>query len=470
MNTGVIQKIKGAPGDSGVYIFRQSKDVLYIGKASNLKNRLKSYLKATDLKTQSLHKEADNLEYTVLRSDIEALIEESRLIKSLKPKYNVLWMDDKSYFYVYFTNDIFPKIYIGHERPRRIMNNESGIKQKTLNSSFVIRHSRIGPFTDGGSLRVVMKILRRQFPYCTCLRQGYGKASLSGHSHLRDCLNAQIGKCLGICCKKNNANDEKGIANYANSSHDSHTASQLSRYSKNIRAIKTILSGKKTLKNAADEKERWALEKIFEHRDFIETDYTSNNSNMPNLQRIECYDNSNFAGKEAVGAMTTLTRNSGQLTKPTSKVGSPTGSVGANDEWVADKNQWRKFKIKSAPTRDDPKMIGEILSRRLNHPEWPYPDLIIIDGGITQYRAAKRVLDAFHLKHSKPTSKVGSPTGSVGASNIKLLSYAKPQRKVIGMAKAPKELQELIERAIYQTHWFVINYHRQVRARKFIPK
>ena len=105
---------------------------------------------------------------------------------------------------------------------------------------------------------------------------------------------------------------------------------------------------------------------------------------------------------------------------------------------------------------NDTAMIREILTRRLNHPEWPYPDLIVIDGGITQYRAAKRVLDEFHKRHT--------------TNNIRLVSYAKPQRKIIGMSEAPRELQELIERIIHQTHNFVIRYHRQVREREFIPR
>ena len=437
MKASVVAKIQDAPSEPGVYTFYKGREVLYIGKASNLKNRLRSYLpasggpKITDLKTQSLHEEADNLEYTVLRSDIEALIEESRLIKLLNPKLNILWQDDKSYSYVYFSKEDFPRVFIGHQN----------LKPKFGKLKI---GGKIGPFTDGGALRTVLKLLRRSFPYCTCLRQGYGKASLSGHTHLRDCLNAQIGKCLGICCKKGTNND--------NSKTNNEVSRTNNQYKKNIRAIKAILSGKKTLKNAADEKERLALKNIAAHKDFVGVSVSEpfvnsspiRNLFMDSLRRVECYDNSNFAGKEAVGAMTVLVRTNNKLLITNNA-----------DGWVADKSQWRKFKIKNTPTRDDPRMIEEILSRRLNHPEWPFPDLIIIDGGITQYRAAKRVLDEFHLQHQ--------------TSNIKLISYANPQRKVIGMSQAPRELQELIERAIYQTHRFVINYHRTIRARNFLP-
>src|SRR3989338_5795621 len=134
MKQSIISKIKSAPKKPGIYIFYSQKKPLYIGKASNLRNRLKSYLKVTDLKTQSLNNEASELKYLVLRSEIEALIEESRLIQKLKPKYNVLWMDDKSYHHVAFTQERFTKIFITHK--------SLNPKRYTLNPIL------IGPFTD----------------------------------------------------------------------------------------------------------------------------------------------------------------------------------------------------------------------------------------------------------------------------------------------------------------------------------
>lgn len=459
MKSSIIEKVKGAPKNPGVYIFRSKKEVLYVGKAANLRNRLKSYLKITDAKTQSLDEEATKLDYISLRSEIEALIEESRLIKELRPKYNILWRDDKSYLYAAFTKEKFPKIFITHKNPKA-----KQLKFKT---------ELVGPFTDNGALRLVMKLLRRYFPYCTCLRP-----------HFRDCLNAQIGKCLGFCCQKSSLilrSSDKGAG-------DSKT------YQKNIRMIKIILRGqsqevkirlpqndpngristswqsKKLLEILSEGKEREALEKIFEHKEFIAAEpvasrkqrafapaanaaslsaisRSENNDNertkrnrlrdvpanqpsplLTNIQKVECYDISNFAGKEAVGAMTSLVKKDGV--------------------WQADKNSYRKFKIKLSPTRDDPRMMYEVVSRRLKHPEWPYPDLIIIDGGITQYRAAL-----------KAQSEVPE------AKNIKITAYPKPQKTLLGWPNAPEEILKLAERAIYQTHNFVIRYHRKVRQK-----
>lgn len=442
MKLAVVKQIKSAPKEPGCYIFRSKNGALYVGKATNLRARLKSYLKITDPKTQALHKEANHLDLVVLRSEIEALLEESRLIKKLKPKYNVLWRDDKSYFYTAFTKEKFPRVFITHKSPSA----DWRTKHLTINPVL------IGPFTDGSALRLVMKLLRRYFPYCTCQQQ-----------HLRECLNAQIGRCLGICCQHNPKNPNLiRMIQKTNSEHSDEFV-DLNRYRKNIRMIKTVLrgNGKKLLKTLKDKKEKEALEKILEHRLYLATrdmkhatwnlqDKTTKKSDCQNTlvangytlnpRKIECYDISNMAGKEAVGVMTVLIKK--------------LDVEGEMERWVADKSQWRKFKIKSAPTRDDPRMIGEILERRLNHPEWPYPDLIVIDGGITQYRAAKKVLEKFLFKHS--------------TLNIKLLSYAKPQRKVIGMNQSPHELRKLIERVIYQTHRFAIRYHRQFRRKEFL--
>ena len=412
MNSSIIEKIKSSPKEPGVYIFYKGDKVLYVGKAANLRARLKSYLKITDIKTQALHEEADRIEHATLRSDIEALIEESKLIKSLKPKFNVVFKDDKSYMYVAFTREDFPRVFTAH---------------KSLNSKYyILPPTLIGPFTDSGALRLVMKLLRRQFPYCTCFRP-----------HLRDCLNAQIGKCIGTCCKKS-------VFDASNT-----------EYKKMIRKIKMILKGqsKRLLEKTEDERERAALESIFEHKEYLENDrlasaHVEGDAALPLAigMRVECYDNSNFAGKEAVGAMTALIK-------------TETG-------WQSNKSMYRKFIIKSTPTRDDPRMIGELISRRLNHPEWPYPDMIIIDGGITQFRAAKNA-----------AKNLESRIQDIG--EIKILSFAKPHKLVYGLRdvdiptpllELSKELREVIERAVYQTHNFVIRFHREKRSKEFIPR
>jgi len=407
MLTSVIKKIKAAPKNPGIYIFYHGQNPLYIGKASSLKNRLRSYLKITDFKTEALHREADALKFITLKSNIEALITESQLIKKLKPRYNVLWRDDKNYFYVAISKEKFPRIFITHQLAN-------------LQSEYV------GPFTDGRAIKAIVRLLRRYFPYCTC------------KPHLRICLNAQINNCPGYCCNKQATTNKQQGADYK----------------RNITKIKNILSGrdKKFIKALQDPYELLVLEKIWAHEPYLATSdkrqATSKNDSLSHsifniqLNKVECYDNSHLAGKEAVGAMTAWTKEFGA--------------------WKADKNMWRKFKIRGRYTEDDPRMMEEIVSRRLNHPEWPYPDLIIIDGGITQLNAAKRALSKLKVKSEKIKA-------------LKVISFAKPDQKVHGwksspipLLELPEELQKLIPMAIQNTHNFAVRYHRAVRGRGII--
>lgn len=392
MLSHIIQKIKTASKEPGVYIFYKGKTPLYVGKASNLRNRLKNYLTVNDMKTEALHREADELKVLVLRSNIEALIIESKMIKELKPQLNVLWRDDKNYFYVEITADRFPRIFLTH--------------QLTSPTS-----EYIGPFTDGNPLKVILRLLRKSFPYCTC------------KPHLRICLNSQIGNCPGYCCNKNSTATKKEISDYR----------------KNISKIRNILTGKdrKFIHTLQDPYELLVLEKIWQHQPYLETE-----NEYSYIKRAECYDNSHLSGKEAVGAMTAWKKDGGA--------------------WSADKNMWRKFKILGKYTEDDPRMMEEIVSRRLNHPEWTYPDLLIIDGGITQFRAALRAVK----KIKDADSRIKVP---------KVISFAKPEQQIYGIKNNPIPITELPESfrkfillADQNTHNFVIRYHRKVRAREFI--
>ena len=421
MKTAVISKIKNAPKFPGIYIFYKGAKPLYVGKAVNLKNRLASYLKENgDSKNVFLQKEADRLVLRRLSSGIKALIVESQLIKKLRPVYNVLMADDKSYFYVMFTHSTssgqarekFPRIFITHKVLKASAKGGSASGGK----SYKLTADLIGPFTDGQSLKIVLRALRRILPYCAC------KAS-----HFRFCLNSQIGNCPGFCCKLN--------ANL--------TRLEVVKYRKNITAIKNFLLGKrmpgklqKELEQLANDKLA-AFENIRSHGALVQSYETKSRKIAGNLfERAEAYDISHLSGKEAVGAMTAW--------------------IKKNGVWEADKSGWRKFKIKTAPKSDDPRAIAEIISRRFNHPEWPFPDLVIIDGGLTQLNAAKK-----SINNLNPKSHI---------LNHKIISFAKPHKLIYGLSSEPLKLEEvssdltkLVQKAIYYTHNFAIRYHRSLR-------
>ena len=329
---------------------------MYVGKAVNLKARLNSYnlgVRHLNTKINELLKEATKLEWQILSSETEALIKESELIKKYQPKYNVLMRDDKQYFFVGFSKEEYPRIFLTHQTPKG--------------------PEYIGPFTDGGAIKSVLKMLRRAFPYCTCKRPHKGL-----------CLNARIGRCLEFCCTQNAV----GHMPYAVS------------YKNNISAIKKILTGKNKslvkslrveMKKLSQEQKYEgagkirdqikALEKIFAHKELISRDIISENikavtaledllkikSASRRIKRIEAYDIANIQGKYAYGSMAVFID------------GAPA------------KDLYRIFKIKTVRGSNDVAMLKEVISRRLKHKEWPIPEVILVDGGKPQLNAVSNL-------------------------------------------------------------------------------
>jgi excinuclease ABC subunit C len=162
----------------GVYRMYNAKDeILYVGKAKNLKSRVSSYFlkRGHSVKTQSLVKKITNIEITITSSETEALILEQNLIKELKPPYNILLRDDKSYPYIYLATDKpFPSL--------------SMKRAKTLGK--VGRY--FGPFPSSGSVRESLSLLEKLFKVRQCQESFYKNRS-------RPCLQYQIKRCKAPC-------------------------------------------------------------------------------------------------------------------------------------------------------------------------------------------------------------------------------------------------------------------------------
>lgn len=172
------------PKKPGVYIMRDKDDrIIYIGKAKNLSNRVKSYFRETldRPKTQILMSHYDNIEYIITNSEKEALILEANLIKKHRPPYNIRLKDDKRYPYVKITNEKFPRLLI--------------TRNLSKNGSFY------GPFTDVGSVRKTVKFLKSLFKIRTC-------RNMDG-----PCLNSQIDLCYAPCAGRISEEEYKEIIN-----------------------------------------------------------------------------------------------------------------------------------------------------------------------------------------------------------------------------------------------------------------
>ncbi len=406
-----LNKINQLPGSSGVYAFKKGKDIIYIGKATNIIERVKNHTK--------LLIQVEKIGYIKTDSEIEALILEASLIKKYKPKYNVSWKDDKNYFFAAVTKEEFPRIFITHQRKSK--------------------HNYLGPFVDGASLKQTLKVLRKVFPYRTCKNMPK-----------RPCLWYQLNLCPAPClikfklqkskikniCQKNVKNIikilQRGKSQVLNNlKKEMKLASKKQDYEKAAKTRDQIIYLERIMRNAS------IFESVEDQPLRIQKTLKAILKAEKPIFRIEAYDVSNIQGQEATGSMVTFIQ------------GKP------------DKSLYRKFKIKIQGKSNDVAMIKEVLSRRLKHHEWPYPELMLIDGGIGQLNVA--------LKLKSQNSKL---------KTIRFMALAKKENKLfiegkkkpIMLKTLPREIFKLILHLRDEAHRFAITYHRKLRARLLLPK
>ena len=175
MNLTLQKKLELLPDNPGCYLYKDNiGEIIYVGKAKNLKNRVKSYFTGThNKKTQTLVSKIEDLEYIIVNSDKEALLLENNLIKKYRPYFNIRLKDDKSYPYLMITKE---------EHPRLLMTR----KYKKSNKNIYF-----GPYVDIKSAMEVKKILDKIYPLRKC-----------NPVEKRPCMYYQIGECIGPCAKK----------------------------------------------------------------------------------------------------------------------------------------------------------------------------------------------------------------------------------------------------------------------------
>ena len=175
MNLTLQRKLELLPDNPGCYLYKDNiGEIIYVGKAKNLKNRVKSYFTGThNKKTQTLVSKIEDLEYIIVNSEKEALLLENNLIKKYRPYFNIRLKDDKSYPYLMITKE---------EHPRLLMTRK--YKKNNKNIYF-------GPYVDIKSATEVKKILDKIYPLRKC-----------NPVEKRPCMYYQIGECIGPCAKK----------------------------------------------------------------------------------------------------------------------------------------------------------------------------------------------------------------------------------------------------------------------------
>ncbi len=172
-------QLKNLPDSPGVYLMRNSlREVIYVGKAKSLKNRVRQYFQSSKNHTEKVRAMVSHIsefEYIVTDSEMEALILECNLIKKYSPKYNILLKDDKYYPFIKITNEEFPRVIV----TRNYGNDASRY---------------FGPYTDGSAVYAINELIKKVFPLRTCR-----KSIKEGGPRTRTCLNYHINLCKGPC-------------------------------------------------------------------------------------------------------------------------------------------------------------------------------------------------------------------------------------------------------------------------------
>ncbi|MBI5358282.1 GIY-YIG nuclease family protein [Candidatus Amesbacteria bacterium] len=339
------------PRVSGVYIYKdkQSK-IIYVGKAKNLKSRVSSYFRSPvnlGSKTAILVSQISTIEYIEVNSEIEALLLELKLIKKFMPKYNIASKDDKSPYYIHITKSTYPKPIVNH----------------------VADGSIAGPFLSGYIAKSILRQFRKIAPYCA-----------SNHPE-KPCLYTHLGLCdpNPIQYKKNIGKLRKLLQGefskvrtdltegmyLASKSQDFESASKFRDKIRNLDylLLKPVSADDYIVNpNLVEDKRQEALESIIRNLKL----------EIRNLNRIEMFDISNLSGTSATGAMTVAIN--GQITP----------------------SEYRHFTIHQNEP-NDVNMMKEMLTRRLERIDWPRPDLIILDGGMTQLSIVNWNIPTFGL-------------------------------------------------------------------------
>lgn len=335
-----------------MYLYYDDKGtVIYVGKAKNLRNRVRGYFTRDNVsgqKTQLLVSQIVSIKTIPTDSEFDALLLEATLIRKYLPKYNVVARDDKSPLYIVITFDEpLPRVLFS--RKRELENHA--------------RRAVFGPFQSARVTHQLMESVRKIIPYCT---QKYRDGHPCFYTH------------IGLCNPCPSSIKTKKLA---------------SVYRNNLFKISLFLSGRaqrvrtiieKQMRDSADrmdfelageyKKQLDALTMLLTHR-FDPTMYTDTTGqrlselagilHVSSLKRIECIDISTLQGKWSTGSLVVFT------------------------DGIPDTDEYRRFRIKAAGIPNDVAMMAEVINRRFSHPEWTVPNLLVVDGGKGQVTAAK---------------------------------------------------------------------------------
>lgn len=416
MDVVLKQKLDKLPALPGVYFHKNAAgEIIYVGKAAVLKNRVRQYFHNTkkDPKTEALVAEIADTDWIIVETEMDALFLESEMIKRYMPKWNILLRDDKTVSYV--------RINMNEEVPYITFTRNPQDDKATY----------IGPFYGKSAVERAVKILRHIFPYY--IKPYTGKKTLDTDLGLTPGI--EIGKCEPRDYKRNlkklirylEGDREKLLHDLEKTMYD-----EASKGNYELAAeARDQLFGLKELKRKI----------VFSDKEFLDI---SSDQALLQLQkllglekpprRIEGYDISHQSGTNTVASMVVFING------------------------AAARSEYRKFKIRTSKN-DDLKSMQEVITRRLKHTEWEYPDLIILDGGITQVNAILPLVKEFGIPVIG-RDKSGDHSKSAG---VKIIVHG----DIVPLSNS-SHISRLIARIDEEAHRFAITYHSLLKRKSML--
>lgn len=432
-------KLAKLPKGPGVYFHKdKTGQVIYIGKAAVLKNRVRQYFqksRSLDPKTTALVSEIADIDWIEVETELDALFLEAELIRRYLPKYNILLRDDKSLTYIRINyKDDHPTVTL----TRRPLDDNA---------------EYFGPYTSALTLRRSLKYLRRIFPYSTH----------SGVIPRRVCLQYHLGLCPGL------EENKTSLADYRAN------LRQLMRYLKGERTV-LMKNIEKSMKTAAAKKDYETAAKyrnqllalkslsnriIFSDKENLDMNKDLGLGGLADIlglslipRRIEGYDISHMQGTHNTASMVVFING------------------------IPDKVSYRKFKMR-LPGNNDFGHMEETISRRLsekNLKKWPKPDLILIDGGKGQLSSALKARDSLDL--SIPMIGLAKREEEIIVDNVRSnlainrdkISTHRAIVKDTGdftaiLLPSDSAIIKLLQRIRDESHRFAVSYHTVLKVK-----
>ncbi len=417
MDERLKQKLNKLPDAPGVYFHKnKAGEIIYVGKAAVLKNRVRQYFQKShkDVKTEALVAEIYDTDWIVVDTEMDALFLESEMIKRYMPKWNILLRDDKTVSYVKITmNEEVPYISF-----TRVPMDDGSVY--------------VGPFYGKAVIEKSVRLLRRIFPYY--VKPYDGKKSLDTDLGLTP--GVEIGKCTPRDYKRNlrrlirylEGDRDKLLKELGKTMYEEAAKGEFELAAE----ARNQLFGLKELKKKI----------VFSDKEFLDI---SSDQALADLQkmlglekpprRIEGYDISHQSGTNTVGSMVAFING------------------------AAARSEYRKFKVRSS-TNDDLKSMTEVISRRLKHSEWEYPDLIILDGGVGQVNAILPLVKPLGIPVIG-RDKSGDHSRSAGVKVVV------PEKGLVQISSG-SHVARLIARIDEESHRFAITYHSLLKRKNMI--